>query len=140
MLGYGISFRYGEAIFVRIGLRRVLHSSQFQDFIPSFEKNAFLSVFITRFLITGLGPATNILAGITHMKPVRFIMSDILGEVLYIMLYIVIGYSFGSQWESIVNLIESFGTMLMSIVLIAIVLYFLWKYSGKTGKRNGRID
>ena len=65
------------------------------------------------------------------MHPVKFIMIDIIGEFLYITIYIAIGYSFGAQWEEILDVIESFSSMILSGVLLSIGYYFFWKQMKK---------
>ena len=136
MTGYLLSFFYGKDIFTRIGFGKVIHSPQFEAFVPFFQRHAFLSVFITRFLLTGLGPAVNILAGISRMLPIHFFLSDIFGEILYVGIFLGVGYSFGSQWESILNIIDSLSTMLMTSVLILIIGYFGWIYRRKQYRKK----
>ncbi len=129
--GYLVSYFYGKDIFHRIGFSKILNSRQFTSFEPVFIRRSIVSVFITRFLVTGLGPSVNILAGITKMKPSHFIVTDIVGECIYIALGITIGYSFSSQWESILEILESFSSMLMTLTLLLLVAYFLWKQRQK---------
>lgn len=126
--GYFLSYHYWKWIFQRLWLSKILNSRQFTSFEPIFIKRSIFSVFITRFLITGLGPSVNILAWITKMKPSHFIISDIIGEMIYITLGIGIGYSFSSQWESILQIIESFSSMLLTFTLLLLIAYFLWKH------------
>lgn len=130
--GYGLSYIYGKGIFRRLGLSKILNSSQFTSFKPIFIRRNIFSVFITRFLITGLGPSVNILAGITKMKSLTFIVIDIVGESIYIILNITIGYTFSSQWQSILEILESFSTMLMTLCLLGIFLYIYRKHQLKT--------
>ncbi len=78
----------------------------------------------------------NILAGITKMKSLTFIMIDIVGESIYIILNITIGYTFSSQWQSILEILESFSTMLMALCLLGIFLYIYWKHQFKTNHIN----
>jgi membrane-associated protein len=82
---------------------------------PSFEKNALLTIFLSRFLITAIGPMVNILSGLMRIHPRIFVPIDIIGETLYIGLYMYIGYRLGAEWESIITLIESFSTLLLSL-------------------------
>jgi membrane-associated protein len=132
--GYTLARKYGKDIFARIGLKKILESDQFRTLEPYFLAHSRFSVFITRFLITGLGPSVNIFAGIARMRFSQFLLVDILGEVIYVALYLVIGYSFGSEWESIIEIIESFGTILVTLCLIGILFFLLKRYRKKARK------
>lgn len=126
--GYWLSYHYGRDIFRHLGLRKILDSSQFSTFEPVFIRRNILSVFFTRFLITGLGPSVNILAGLTKMRPLYFIVTDIIGESIYLILNIIIGYSFSSQWQSILEILESFSTILLTLCLIMISFFIFWRH------------
>ncbi len=128
LFGYGLSSLYGKSIFVRLRFTQWIHiDGVLERHGPSFIKHSILFVFLSRWLVTWLWPGVNILAWLTKMRPSRFIFVDIIGEFLYIAIYILIGYSFWSEWEVIVDIIESFSFMIVSAVLLGIGLYFFWK-------------
>lgn len=136
IFGYWVSYLYGKDIFYRIWLRKILESPQASTFEPIFIRRNISSVFITRFLITWLWPSVNILAGITKMNPASFIMTDIAGEIIYIALILTLGYSFSSQWESILDILESFWIALSTMSLIGIFIYLFWKHSHKVVEKR----
>jgi membrane protein DedA with SNARE-associated domain len=68
------------------------------------------------------------------MRFSQFLFVDILGEAIYVTLYLVIGYSFGSEWESIIEIIESFGAILVTLCLIGILVFLLRRYRKKAKK------
>lgn len=132
IITYGLSYRYGKWIFKRIGFGRFIDIDMLLHRIgPGFIKRSILSVFLSRWAVTALWPSVNIIAWLTKMAPLRFIFTDIAGEILYIGIYVTIGYSFGSQWEEILDIIQSFSSMILSLVLLGIGIYFFWKFYKK---------
>lgn len=132
LLAYGISYTYGKDILIRMGLWKIINIDKFVDeHGVSFMKKSVLSVFLTRWLLTGFWPSINLLAGIMKMSPIKFFLVDITGEALYMAIAISIGYSFGTEWESILDIIESFSTMIVSFLLLIFGIYFFWKMNVK---------
>jgi membrane protein DedA with SNARE-associated domain len=84
-----------------------------------FQKNAWMAIFFTRFLVTALAIPVNLIAGASGYKFSRFMFYDVLGETVWIVLYGGIGYFFGSQWETISQIISDFGWLLVGILLLA---------------------
>lgn len=125
LTGYLLSYRYGEKIFRTLWLGQILDSRQFWSFRPFFQKYSRLSVFLSRFLITGIGPTVNILAWLTHMRRREYIPIDIIGEMIYISGYMYLGYTLGTQWESILTVVESFSTLILSIVWLGGIYVFI---------------
>ncbi len=85
----------------------------------SFQRQAWLAVFLTRFLITALAVPTNLIAGGSGFKFRRFMFYDSLGEVTWIILYGGLGYAFGSQWEMVSDFISNFGGLVLGIVVLS---------------------
>jgi len=85
----------------------------------SFQRNAWLAIFLTRFLITALAVPTNLIAGGSGYTFRRFMLYDILGEVTWILLYGGLGYAFGSQWEVASDFISNFGGFVVGVVVLA---------------------
>lgn len=119
--GYFVSRRFGRDVFARIGLGKVLRSARFRSVESTFAKHAAMSVFLTRFLATGLGPGTNILAGLAKTPYWQFFSYAIAGEFLYVFLFLGLGYAFGDQWEAISAIAQDAGAIIMlSVILIGL--------------------
>lgn len=123
--GYVISLRYGREILIRIGFKSLLVSERFTAVENIFTRHSVSAIFLSRFLATGLGPAINILAGLAKIPYRKFLLFDILGEFLYITLYIGLGYVFGDQWETISKILGNATTVLVLIVLLLILFIIL---------------
>lgn len=85
----------------------------------------------SRFLITVMGPAVNILSGIARIPLSRFITADVLGEILYVCLYGGIGYMFWNEWEYMLSILQNLSTFLLSCFLLFLLLFF----SGNSKKK-----
>lgn len=96
--GYVLAQRYGEEVLHRLGFGRVLRARRYHQLKGYIYNYPEPLIFITRFL-TEAGPAVNILAGLSKVPVRTFILFDVLGEVSYVLLNALLGYSLGTQWE-----------------------------------------
>lgn len=85
-----------------------------------FQRKAWMAVFFTRFLVTALAIPTNLIAGGSGYNFSRFMLYDTLGETMWVFLYGGLGYLFGSQWETISQIVSDFGSMLLGLVLLIV--------------------
>lgn len=69
----------------------------------------------------------NATAGITKYKFLHFLLTAMIGEFLWVTVYLGVGYWFGDAWESISDLITQFGLLLGLIILLIIVIYFSYR-------------
>jgi len=76
------------------------------------QKYEFFSVFITRFILTGLGAAMNYIGGFEKLSKKKFIFAVVIGEILYGIIYASLGYLFKQTWND-------FSTFLQDILIIA---------------------
>lgn len=117
LIGDALSFGMG-----RFGkehmLQRFGETPAWKNASDYFQRRAWVAIFFTRFLVTALAVPTNLIAGGSGYRFSRFMWYDMLGEVIWIFLYGGLGYWFGSQWETISQIVSDFGSMLLGIVLI----------------------
>lgn len=126
-LGFGISYIYGKNFLLQVGVGKFINIEKIvSEYGTKFSGRSVLSVFLSRWLLTGFWPSVNVLAGIMKMSPIIFFLTVFLWEALYMTLVISIWYSFGNEWEAILDIIESFSTMLVSFLLLIIMIYILW--------------
>lgn len=130
-LGYILSRLYGKQLFIRLHMGRVFESKQFLLFEPYFRNNASLSIFLSRFLITVIWPAINILSGISRISYLRFLVADISWEVLYVLIYGGIGYMFWNEWEYMLSILQNFSSLVFSGFAFFILFFFFWKFQKK---------
>lgn len=126
-MGYFVSRRYGRNILMRIGFGPLLVSPKFRSMEAFFAGHSNSAIFWSRFLVTSLGPMINILSGLAKISYKKFLFYDILGEILYVIIFSGLGYIFGDQWEVISQISGDVTTIL---VLLVLILFFMaWHYS-----------
>lgn len=91
---------------------------------PKLEKWGASGVFLTRWLFTPLGPAINIASGITGLSWPRFTFWGVLGEGLWVSIYITLGYSFGSNIETLSGIL---GNLSMALAMLALAAFLGWR-------------
>jgi membrane-associated protein len=64
----------------------------------------------------------NILAGLSKTSPKKFILFDVLGEVLYVLIFSGLGYMFSDQWEMISSIAGDVTSVLVLIIILVILL------------------
>jgi membrane-associated protein len=94
----------------------------------TFQRSAWLAVFLTRFLVTALAVPTNLIAGGSGLKFRSFMLYDFLGEATWIILYGGLGYAFGSQWEAVSDFISNFGGLAIGVVILMVGIRQAWTW------------
>jgi membrane protein DedA with SNARE-associated domain len=100
--------------------KKISQSAAWNNAQTTFQRSAGPAIFLTRFLITALAVPTNLIAGGSGYKFQRFMLYDLAGETVWILLYGGLGYAFGSQWEAVSDFINSFGTLILGIVILGV--------------------
>ena len=137
MTGYMLATHYGRGLWKRLWLERFLPLNSIEKkYSHHMEHRGFLLVFTSRFLFTAIGPSVNILAGFMKTGWKTFLLADILGEFFYIMITLGLGYSFASEWETIVSLFSSASSFLSSAFLLIGLFIFLYKHRSWFLERN----
>lgn len=97
----------------------------------SFQRQAWLAIVLTRFLITALAIPTNLIAGGSGYKFRRFMLYDMIGESIWILLYGGLGYAFGSQWEVVSDFISNFGGLVLGIAVLGVGIWMAKNWQEK---------
>jgi len=88
------------------------------------EKSEFFLVFISRFLLTGLGAIVSYISGFTRLNKKKFIVAAIIGDILYASLYTMLGFFFKEVWTDLTSLINE----ILFVIIILVLIYFIVKY------------
>lgn len=80
----------------RAGTKRAQLMARAQDFIA---RRGLLAVFLSRWLITPLGPAINYVAGAAGMALPRFAIASLAGEFLWAVIHLGIGHLVGRNFR-----------------------------------------
>lgn len=80
-------------------------------------------VFFSRWLLTPLGPVVNITSGLTRYSWPRFLFYGITGEVLWVVLYVLLGKFFSGQVQA---MSEFFGDLTWVMIGLLAVFVLGW--------------
>jgi membrane-associated protein len=126
-VGYLLGRKWGRKVLARLTRQSRLHLISPQRIEKSrlyFIKRGGLAIFLSRFLLSGLGGAINIIAG-TELYPYRrFLLYDLCGELLGALIPLVLGYIFGASWEAVGDILS---TSSLAIVTILLAIYLAWR-------------
>jgi len=122
-LSYAMGYYAREPV-----LRRFGKSERWAQAESTFNRWGAMSVFLTRFLITGLAVPVNLIAGTSNFRFRRFFLYDLVGETIWVFGYGGLGYLFGTQWELVGEFINNFGSLTLGLVILitGIVLAVRW--------------
>lgn len=126
-VGYWIGWTGGTSALARWGGRLKLTPSAIERVERRFFRWASLSIFLTRFLLTPLGPVVNIVAGTSRYTFRRFLLWDVAGEAVWVLLYVSLGFAFGANWDLLANLLGSTTSLLTLVTLTAIVAFLVYR-------------
>lgn len=111
-------------------LRRFGNSERWNKAESFFQRWGGMSVFLSRFLVTGIAVPVNLIAGTSHLSFRRFFIYDLLGETIWIFGYGGLGYLFGSQWEAVSDFLNNISGILLGLIILAVGVWLaltLWK-------------
>lgn len=121
--GYAIGRWSGERLVVRV-TDRLGGAERMAQAAAAVTRWGSLSVFLTRWLMTPLGPVLNLTCGITRFSYPTFLVWDILGETMWVLIYVLLGKFFSDRVEAIS---ATMGDLTWVILGIAGVIFFGWR-------------
>lgn len=125
LAGYWLGRRGGVVAVERFGRRLGLTLATLERGERYLARWGGLAVFLTRFLLTPLGPVMNIVAGAGRYPLRRFLVYDVLGETVWVVGYLALGYLFSASWDLIATLLGNTTEALTLLVMIALATALL---------------
>ncbi len=86
-----------------------------------------LGIFLSRWLLTAVGPAVNLTSGIALFSWWTFFIYDLSGETVWVAGYVGIGRYFSDQVEALTTLIGDIGWAALGLVLTIVLGWQLWR-------------
>ena len=126
-IGYGLSRWGGRGLVDRLG-RRLGAQNKIKEAEALTKRWSGAGIFFSRWLITALGPWVNIASGIASYPWRRFLLWDVLGEVLWVTLYVGIGYAFSNRVQYLVEILGSLSWVIVGLILAVILGWQLVQY------------
>ena len=84
-------------------------------------------IFLSRWLVTALGPWVNVTSGIAGYPWRSFLLWDVLGEVLWVVLYVTLGYVFSDRVQAMAEILGNLAWVVAGLI-VAVILG--WKLKG----------
>lgn len=83
------------------------------------------SIFFSRWLVTALGPWVNLSSGVAGYPYPRFLFWDVLGEVVWVAVYVTLGRLFHDRVQQLAEILGNLGWLLLALVIAAASGYAL---------------
>ncbi|HEX7555500.1 MAG TPA: DedA family protein [Leptolinea sp.] len=126
VLGDSISYWIGKKA-VRLFSPRFISHENLLYAGKKFSKFGGWMIVVTRSILSTLAIPTNLTAGSSEYPFTRFLMFDMVGEVIWILGYGSLGYEFGNSWEDISDFLMNISGFLAALVVVCILVYLLMK-------------
>jgi len=125
-LGYGLARWGGRHLVARISVRLGI-DLKIQRAEALTRRWSGAGIFLSRWLVTALGPWVNVTSGITGYPWQRFLVWDVLGEVIWVAMYVTLGYIFSDRVQALVEILGSLAWVIVGLILATILG---WKVLG----------
>lgn len=90
-----------------------------------------IGVFFSTWLVAPLGPWVNFVAGANRLGWMRFTLADITGELIWVSVYVGLGYGFSDRITQIADLLSNSVAFLLGILVTAVLGWMLARAARK---------
>jgi membrane-associated protein len=126
-IGYGLSRWGGQRLIDRI-TRKIGGADKVKKAESLFKRFGGLGVFLSRWLVTELGPWINVASGISGYPWGHFVVWDVLGEVLWVALYVLLGYVFSDRVQYLAEILGNLAWVILGIIVALILGWKVMRY------------
>ena len=134
-LGYLLGHRGGRRL-----LERYQHIFRVKDRTIRrgehlFERHGHVAIFLARFIF-GMRIIAGPLAGVLRMPWRQFVIFNFLGASLWVTTISLVGYFFGSQWDTLVKVMGRVN-LVIAIVVLAVLVFVWHRYRERVADEQG---
>jgi membrane-associated protein len=119
-IGYGLSRWGGRRLINRIS-RKLGAETNIKQAEALTKRWSGAGIFLSRWLVTAFGPWVNVASGIAAYPWRRFLLWDVLGEVLWVILYVGIGYTFSNRVQTIAEILGNLSWVIVGLIVTVIL-------------------
>lgn len=116
---------------------RLIRAQTMQRSRVYFHRLGGWAIFASRFIVSALGGAVNLLAGAEIYPYRRFVVYDIAGETLGALLPLTLGYIFGASWDAVGGILGSFSLFVVALLVALVLGYQTLRLSQRMRKAAG---
>lgn len=131
-IGYGLG-RWGGRRLVRRITNKVGGADKIKQAEAFSKRWGGAGVFFSRWLVGPLGPWVNISSGITAYSWPRFSLWDMLGEVVWVVLYVMLGKIFSNRVQDLAELLGNLTWVIVGAIAATILGLRLVRYFRNSG-------
>lgn len=125
-IGFAIGHFGGRALALRFGKYVFLTEERLDKAERFFDRRGSIVITFARF-VEGLRQANGIIAGITGMHWLRFVIFNAIGAALWVGTWITIGYFAGNNITTIYHYITLYSYYVLAGLVVLIVGYIVWR-------------
>lgn len=129
LIGYSLGRWAGHAALRRVSPK--LHE-RLDKTERSVRKWGPWGIFLTRWLITPLGPGVNLISGASEVPWPQFLVWDVCGEILWVVLYVSLGRFIAGEVQTISALSNDIVWILLSLAVAGILAWRLVEIRRRT--------
>ena len=96
------------------------------------QRRGIMAIFLSRWLVSPLGPWVNLIAGSTSYPWARFTFAGVAGEAVWAGLYVGAGYGFGGNVEAASDMLGSVLGLVGAVGAVLALGY--WLFTSKQGQ------
>ncbi|HJQ31105.1 MAG TPA: DedA family protein [Pyrinomonadaceae bacterium] len=126
-IGYAVGRWGGRRVTRRLG-RLVGGEKKIEAAEAWLKRREGVGVFLSRWLLTPLGPVVNLTAGATRYAWPRFLLYDVLGEALWVALYVLLGKFFSDRVQALNDVLGDLTWAVVGLVAAALLGVLLFKH------------
>jgi membrane protein DedA with SNARE-associated domain len=93
-------------------------------------------IFLSRWLLTPLGPFVNLVSGMAGYPWPRFLFLAVTGEMLWVLLYVMLGKLFSDRVEALSEVLGDFTWAVVGLILVAVLGWKLSQYFRGSDERK----
>lgn len=121
LLIYGLAFWKGRDFFLRFATEEHLDSAR-----TWFTRYGDKIVIFNRFLPT-VRAFVGIVAGISHLNPVRMTLYVAFGTFLWNSLLVYFGLKVGENWEIVIDVMKTYNRVVLILMVVGGIGFWIWR-------------
>lgn len=134
--GYLLGRLYGEDTLRKFGFSHMFDSKKYTQIQQYMSHFSYPIIYFSRF-VTGIGPAVNIISGITQLPYKKYFPIEVAGEISFVLVYGLTGYYLGSAWENNTGFFVEIAAALLIIgIFVGLGQHYTKKYIQKKGSSH----
>ena len=97
-------------------------------------------IFFSRWLIGPLGPWINLTSGLSEYSWRRFVLLDIAGELLWLLIYVSLGRLFSDQVQAIADFLGNLTWVIVGLLVAALLGWLLFRRTTESPATGGTTE